>query len=86
MANTSSSKGNPASHRMSNKVLKERRASSWRRGEDRKALRRKEQEAAERRNRERRAQGLLTPWETAKAARTLRRAAERAAVPVRGQS
>lgn len=41
MANTSSAKGNPASHRMGNLRLKSRRAESWSRGERRKEARRK---------------------------------------------
>lgn len=45
MANTSSSKGNPASHRMGNVRLKSRRAESWARGEKRKDANRKKNEA-----------------------------------------
>lgn len=51
MANTSSAKGNPASHRMGNSKRKEARASSWRRTEEAKkkgthptSLRRKQNE------------------------------------------
>lgn len=69
MSNQNSSKGNPASKRMSNAKLKVRRAFSWARGEARKAARRKVQDEAHRRN-------LTTgtsPWKQAKAERYARR-------------
>ena len=68
-----SSKGNPATHRMSNAALKERRAASWARGRRRKEARIKAQKDREKANRERRAQGIPTPWEVAKATRKTRR-------------
>lgn len=49
-----------------NDKLKERRAASWKRGQERKAARRQAQKLAEARNRQLRAQGLPTPWEAAK--------------------
>lgn len=67
MAQASSSKGNPASKRMSNKNLKARREASWLRGQKRKAARIKAQKAREERNKELRAAGLPTPWEMAQA-------------------
>lgn len=70
-------KGNPASHRMSNKALKERRARSWAQGEKRKEQRRLAQKEREYANHRRRAVGEPTPWEAAKAARAARRAAAR---------
>ncbi len=63
----SSQKGNPASKRMGNANLKARRAVSWRRGKLKKAARIEEQKMREAANRKRRAEGLLTPWEEAKA-------------------
>ena len=79
MANTSSSKGNPASHRMSNPNLKARRARLWAAQEKRKDARRKAQAEREQRNRELRAAGLPTPHEAKKIARRARRDALRAA-------
>lgn len=72
-----SSKGNPASHRMSNPNLKARRARSWLAGERRKEARRKAQAEREARNKELREAGKPTPWEAAKAARKARRANDR---------
>lgn len=66
MANTSSSKGNPASHRMSNKHLQEKRKSCWANGEKRKKVRRDLNDAAWKKNKVLRAAGDLTPWEAAK--------------------
>lgn len=62
-------KGNPAAHRMNNKALQARRASSWARGRKRKEARQKSQAEAEKRNAELREQGLPTPWEESKAKR-----------------
>lgn len=67
MANTQSSKGNPASHRMGNANLKARRAASWQRGQDRKLQRQKWQDSAHKRNIMLRSEGKLTPWQAAKA-------------------
>jgi hypothetical protein len=69
-----SAKGNPASHRMSNKERKIRRQSSWARGEKRKDERRKTQQEAEKRNVLLVDSEKLTPWQEAKAARAARRA------------
>jgi hypothetical protein len=72
-----SNKGNPASKRMTNPRRKERRARSWLRGQKRKAERVKAQEERAAANRERRAEGLMTPWEIAKELRLDRRARAR---------
>ena len=45
MAQTNGSKGNPASHRMMNPRLKEKRAKSWKRGEARKVRNREANDA-----------------------------------------
>lgn len=74
MANSSSSKGNPASHRMSNKHLEEARARRWRTGQARKRERIDRQHQQEIANRALRSAGSPTPWETACAARAARRA------------
>ena len=74
-ANSSSSKGNPASHRMSNTHLKEARSRRWRRAQDRKRTRIELQHSQETANRALRAAGSPTPWEVACAARAARRAA-----------
>ncbi len=50
MASQNGGKGNPASHRMSNPKLKERRAKSWARGERRKVERNKRNEERMKRN------------------------------------
>lgn len=71
-----SSKGNPASHRMANPNHKAVRASSWRRGEERKAAHRRENEARHQKNLK--SEGP-TPWEIAKAERFKSRAPQRAA-------
>lgn len=68
-----SSKGNPASHRMSNKVLKERRASSWARGTKRAADRQAAQDEAHKNNLASLRIGEATPWQRAKAKRAWRR-------------
>lgn len=68
-----SAKGNPAHQRMSNKALKERRASSWARGEKRKDARRRTQEAAHKGNLAVVALGQLTPWQQAQVKRAERR-------------
>lgn len=71
MANTKSSKGNPASHRMSNKHHAAHREACWANGQRNKANRRNAQDARETANRE----GLkadptyLKPWERSKLAR-----------------
>jgi hypothetical protein len=54
---------------------KDRRASSWTRGEKRKDERRKAQAAAQAGNKAHRAAGELTPWEQACAVRRQRRVA-----------
>lgn len=69
MANTSSAKGNPASHRMSNKNLQAKRERSWKNGQKRKEERKEEQRQREQRNKQLRAGGQLTPWEQSKARR-----------------
>lgn len=79
MPNTQSSKGNPASKRMSNANLKTRRQNSWNRGQRRKAERIAAQEQRAATNAGRRADGLPTPWEIAKAARAARRMGRSAA-------
>jgi hypothetical protein len=71
MPNTSSAKGNPASHRMSNPALKARRAGSWMRGQARKAARVAKEKAAHKRN----VETGISPWQQAKAARAQRRRA-----------
>lgn len=73
MAGNSGSKGNPASHRMGNKHLKEYRASCWSRQKKRKEARRKAEEERHKRNIQLRKEGKLTPWEQAKAERSRRR-------------
>jgi hypothetical protein len=73
MAGQSSNKGNPASHRMSNSKIKERRARSWLHGENRKTANRKLQETRERKNKELRAAGKPTAWQMAKQARFAKR-------------
>lgn len=73
MANSNGLKGNPASVRMANPVKKATRERSWRRGQERKAARRKEQEAAAQRNADLRERGLLTPHEQKRAERAGRR-------------
>jgi hypothetical protein len=70
-------KGNPASKRMSNPRLKEKRARSWARGQERKAARALLLAERERANKVRRGHGEPTPWELAKAQRLARRAADR---------
>lgn len=73
MANTTSSKGNPAGKRMSNSALKERRARSWKAGQKRKEERKAEAINRANANKRTRATGEKTPWEQAKAARQARR-------------
>jgi hypothetical protein len=73
VAGSSSAKGNPASHRMSNTNLKARRAASWKTGQKRKEERKAEAINAERRNRQTKLSGGLTPWELAKQKRRLKR-------------
>jgi hypothetical protein len=79
MPSQSGAKANGAAHRMGNTKLKERRKSSWARGEKRKA-RRTEQAEAHRRNMATVSEGCLTPWQAAKmkntAARLRRKASE----------
>lgn len=67
------SKGNGASKRMSNPRRKARREACWSRGQKRKEARRIAAEDAALRNSNARANGELTPWEKAKAARAARR-------------
>lgn len=76
MANQNSAKGNPASKRMSNPAKKALRQACWARGEKRKKLRVAKQEKQAAHNRALRADGEPTPWETAKAVRAARRAAD----------
>jgi hypothetical protein len=71
--NTTGTKGNPASKRMGNAALKARRASSWLRGQRRKAERAKAQKARQEKNASLRESGEPTPWEQAKARRAERR-------------
>jgi hypothetical protein len=73
LANTSSTKGNPAGKRMSNSALKERRARSWKAGEKRKEERKAEAINRAKANKRTRSMGEKTPWELAKAARHARR-------------
>lgn len=73
MPATTSAKGNPASHRMSNAAYKDRRSRSWRNGQRRKAERIAAQRERERTNRERQARGEPTPWQVACAKRWTRR-------------
>lgn len=61
MANTNSSKGNPASKRMGNKARQARRAASWAKNQKRKDAEKKRVAEAEKRNKNLRAQGLPTP-------------------------
>lgn len=70
----SSNKGNPASKRMSNTHRKEYRKALWNASERRKETRRKDQQAREKTNKELRAMGVLTPWESARKARREARA------------
>lgn len=53
--------------RCSNTHLKEARARRWKAGQERKEFRREAQAEAEKRNKKLKAEGKLTPWETAKA-------------------
>lgn len=73
MSNQSSNKGNPASKRMSNPNKKACRSRSWARGQKRKKQRVEAQEKREMDNRQRREQGLPTPWEEAQRDRAERR-------------
>lgn len=73
MANPQSSKGNPASKRMSNQALKDRRARSWKRGQDRKAQRIAFRKIAENENKVLRRNGTPTLWEKAKMKRWVAR-------------
>lgn len=76
MSNQSSAKGNPASHRMSNAALKERRKSAWVRGEKRKEMRFRMQEEAHQRNLGLRKIGEMTPWQQVKDRQRARKAAK----------
>lgn len=71
---TTGTKGNPASKRMQNKNLQARREASWKRGQKRKEERKAEAARRAQKNKDLRAQGLLTPWQQAKAARRFMRA------------
>ena len=66
-------KGNPAHKRIVNAKRKASRERSWTRGQARKNARRLAQSAREKANNERRANGIPTPWEAAKADRYERR-------------
>lgn len=59
-------KGNPASKRMQNARRISRRAECWRRSQEKKDYRKELQREREKKNRDLRSQGLLTPWEEAK--------------------
>lgn len=72
---SSTSKGNPAHHRMTNAQLKARRAFSWSKHKKDVIARNAAQEKAKQRNLHLQIDEL-TPWETAKAARAARRAAD----------
>ena len=72
-------KGNPASHRMSNVNLQARRERCWSRGQKRKDARQKLQEAAAKRNVQLRSLGQPTAWEVACTERRARRDAAREA-------
>lgn len=74
MAGTSASKGNPASHRMSNPHYKEKHKRAWGRSRERKDAHRAEQTEREKANRKLRAEGKPTAWEAAEAKRRLARA------------
>ena len=69
MANAKSGKGNPASHRMSNAALKDRRKRCFNNGIKTAEARRKAQQEREKHNRELRDAGLATTWELACARR-----------------
>lgn len=66
-------KGNPASKRMGNPKLKERRAESWRRGQERKKARVSDKKKRETVNAGLREKNLSTAWDERKAARFARR-------------
>jgi protein-arginine kinase activator protein McsA len=74
VSNTQSSKGNPASHRMSNAALKNRRARSWRDSQARKQARIEAQHQRQVANRARVKAGEMLPWAAAEAERVARRA------------
>lgn len=69
MANQSSAKGNPASHRMSNPHYKLKHEKAWKRSQTTKEARREAQKQRERNNAKLRAAGKPTPWEAAEARR-----------------
>lgn len=75
MANAQSSKGNPASTRMSRKTKTACRARSWANGQARKAANRAAQNAREQANRDALAADptYMKPWDRAKAIRNARR-------------
>lgn len=73
MANTSSAKGNPASHRMSNMNLKARRQRCWNNGQARKERNRKLNQMRAAENRILRENGLRTPHEEKKLMRKIKR-------------
>lgn len=77
MANTESSKGNPAAKRMSNPARKARRAISWRRAQQRHQANRQAQEQREKDNRTELAswasRGFRADGRPSKALRTIRR-------------
>ena len=72
-------KGNPASHRMSNKNRGARRERCYANGQKDKTRRRTLQEAQAKGNQQLRAEGKPTPWEVACAERRARRDAMREA-------
>jgi hypothetical protein len=75
---SSSSKGNPASHRMSNAHLKDARSRRWRNGQTRKQARIDTQATHESANRKLRSAGQPTPWQVACAERAARRTPRKA--------
>jgi len=75
----SAAKGNPAHTRMGNPRVKARRQESWIRGQARKIINAKENAAQAAKNRELRAEGLLTPHEEQRAKRRAKRDAMREA-------
>lgn len=73
MPNQTSSKGNPASKRMSNPHYKLKHEAAWKRSQVRKAARREAQQQRERDNKKLRAAGKPTAWEAAELLRRQRR-------------
>lgn len=69
MAKQGASKGNPASHRMSNPHHKDKHQKAWKHSQERKEARRLAQTEREKANRMLRAEGKPTAWEAAQAKR-----------------